>query len=134
TSDGNAALIAAYTAARPSALSLSYEIYRLLPNDTDLTVLKGHGLQGMNFAFIGGVLRYHTPRDDLAHLDLGSVQHQGDAVLATARALLAADLPPPAPHNAHYVDIFGAVLLRWPAWLDLPLAAVVLLALLATGL
>ncbi|PCC70420.1 Peptidase family M28 [Nannocystis exedens] len=133
TSDGNAALIAAYAAARPSALSLSYEIYRRLPNDTDLTVLKGHGLQGMNFAFIGGVLRYHTPRDDLAHLDLGSVQQQGDAVLATARNLLAADLPPPAPHNAHYVDLLGLVLLRWPAWLDLPLAAAALLALLVTA-
>jgi hypothetical protein len=130
TSDGNAALIAAYAAARPSALSLSYEIYRRLPNDTDLTVLKDHGLQGMNFAFIGGVQRYHTPRDDLAHLDLGSVQQHGDAVLATARSLLAADLPPPAPHNAHYVDLLGLVLLRWPAWLDVPLAGAALLALL----
>ncbi|WAS93415.1 M28 family peptidase [Nannocystis punicea] len=133
TSDGNSALIAAYAPARPSALSLSYEIYRRLPNDTDLTVLKGHGLQGMNFAFIGGVLRYHTPRDDLAHLDLGSVQQQGDAVLATARNLLAADLPPPSPHNAHYLDVLGLVLLRWPAWLDVPLAAVALLALLVTA-
>ncbi|MDC0673399.1 M28 family peptidase [Nannocystis radixulma] len=132
TSDGNAALIAAL-GGRPAALSLSYEVYRRLPNDTDLTVLKEHGLQGMNFAFIGGVLRYHTPRDDLAHLDLGSVQQQGDAVLATARNLLAADLPPPSPHNAHYVDLLGGLRLRWPAWLDLPLAGAALLALLLTA-
>ncbi|MCY1067179.1 M28 family peptidase [Nannocystis sp. RBIL2] len=133
TSDGNSALIAAFAGAGANALSLSYEIYRRLPNDTDLTVLKEHGLQGMNFAFIGGVLRYHTPRDDLAHLDLGSVQQQGEAVLATARNLLTADLPPPAPHNAHYVDLLGLVLLRWPAWLDVPLAAAALLALLVTA-
>ncbi|HEY8379129.1 MAG TPA: M20/M25/M40 family metallo-hydrolase, partial [Nannocystis sp.] len=135
TSDGNAALIAAYAAApRPSAHSLSYEVYRRLPNDTDFTILKRHGLQGMNFAFIGGVQRYHTPRDDLAHLDLGSVQQHGDAVLAAARALLAADLPAPSAHNAHYADLLGLVLLRWPAWLDLPLAGLVVLALLASAL
>ncbi|MDC0722225.1 M28 family peptidase [Nannocystis bainbridge] len=133
TSDGNSALIAAFAGAGASALSLSYEIYRRLPNDTDLTVVKQHGLQGMNFAFIGGVLRYHTPRDDLDHLDLGSVQQQGDAVLATARNLLAAELPPPSPHNAHYVDLLGLFLLRWPAWVDVPLAAAALLALLLTA-
>lgn len=131
TSDDNAALIAALAAApRPSAQSLSYEIYRRLPNDTDLTIFKRHGVQGMNFAFIGGVQRYHTPRDDLAHLDLGSLQQQGDGVLAAARGLLASDLSQKTSHNASYVDLLGAALLRWPAWLDLPLALLALLALL----
>lgn len=131
TSDDNAALVAAFSAApHPSAQSLSYEIYRRLPNDTDLTVFKDRGVQGMNFAFIGGVQRYHTPRDDLAHLDLGSLQQQGDAVLASARGLLATDLSQRAADNASYVDLLGAVLLRWPAWLDLPLAALALLSLL----
>lgn len=136
TSDGNAALIAAlaHNTARPSALSLSYEVYRLLPNDTDLTIFKRHGAQGLNFAFIGGVQRYHTPLDDLAHLDLGSVQQQGDAMLATARALLATDLSDRPSENAHYADLFAAVLLRWPARVDLPLAVLTLLALLAAWL
>lgn len=134
TSDGNAALIAALAdAPRPSAQSLSYEVYRRLPNDTDLTIFMVHGTQGMNFGFIGGVQRYHTPRDDLAHLDAGSVQQQGDAAIASARALLAADLSQSPSHNAHYVDLFAAFLLRWPAWLDLPLAALALLAVLAAA-
>jgi hypothetical protein len=134
TSDDNLALISALAdAPRPSALSLSYEVYRRLPNDTDLTVFKRRGAQGMNFAFVGGVQRYHTPRDDLAHLDLGSVQQQGDAVLASARALLDADLSQKPSTNAHYVDLFSAALVRWPAWVDVPLALLVLLALLATA-
>jgi hypothetical protein len=134
TSDGNAALIAALARApRPSAQSLSYEVYRRLPNDTDLTVFKQRGAQGMNFGFIAGLQRYHTPRDDLAHLDPGSVQQQGDAMIASARALLAADLSQRPAHNAHYVDLFAAVLLRWPAWLDLPLVALALLALLTAA-
>ncbi|MBK7825464.1 M20/M25/M40 family metallo-hydrolase [Nannocystis sp.] len=128
TSDGNAALIAAYAAgaARPSAHSLSYEVYRRLGNDTDLSVFKRAGAQGLGFAFIGGVRRYHTPQDDLAHLDLGSLQQQGDAALGTTRALLAAGITPPAG-NATYADLFGLFLLRWPASLDLVLAGLALL-------
>jgi len=131
TSDGNAALISAYAAGapRPSAQSLSYEVYRRLPNDTDLTVFKRAGAQGLGFAFIGDVRRYHTPLDDLAHLDLGSVQQQGDAVLGTARALLAAGVQAPAG-NATYVDLLSLFVLRWPAALDLPLAGLALLTLL----
>lgn len=127
TSDGNAALISAYAAgaARPSAQSLSYEVYRRLPNDTDLSVFKRAGAQGLGFAFIGGVRRYHTPLDDLAHLDLGSLQQQGDSVLGTTRALLAAGITP-AAGNSTYADLFGAVLLRWPADLDLVLAGLAL--------
>ena len=134
TSDGNASLIAAYAAgaARPSAHSLSYEIYRRLPNDTDLTIFKAAGAQGLGFAFIGGVQRYHTPLDDLAHLDPGSLQHQGDSVLGLTRALLAAGPRPPAG-NASYADLLGLVLLRWPAALDLPLAGLALLSLLAAA-
>ena len=134
TSDGNAGLIAGYAAgvARPSALSLSYEVYRRLPNDTDLSVFKRAGAQGLNFAFIGGVRRYHTPLDDLAHLDLGSLQQEGDAVLGAARALLAT-APGPAAGNATYADLFGAVLLRWPAALDLPLAGLALVLVVAAA-
>jgi hypothetical protein len=131
TSDGNAALISAYAtgAPRPSAQSLSYEVYRRLPNDTDLTIFKKAGAQGLGFAFIGDVRHYHTPLDDLDHLDLGSVQQQGDAVLGTARQLLAAGIQPPAG-NATYVDLLGMFVLRWPAALDLPLAGLALLTLL----
>lgn len=135
TSDGNAGLIARFAAgvARPSAQSLSYEIYRLLPNDTDLSVFKRAGAQGLNFAFIGAVRRYHTPLDDLEHLDLGSVQQAGDAVLGAARALLAG-APGPAAGNASYADILGLVLLRWPSVLNLPLAGLGLaLVLVAIG-
>jgi len=134
TSDGNAGLIARFAAGvdQPSAQSLSYEIYRLLPNDTDLSVFKRAGAQGLNFAFLGAVRRYHTPLDNLEHLDPGSVQQAGDAVLGAARALL--DAPPePAAGNASYADLLGLVLLRWPAILNLPLAglgfALVLLAI-----
>lgn len=133
TSDGNAGLIAAYAAgvARPAAHSLAYEVYRLLPNDTDLTIFKKAGVQGLGSAFIGGARRYHTPLDDLAHLDRGSLQQQGDAALGTARALLNTDLSVRTAGNTTYADLLGLWLLRWPAAMDLPLALAAVVMLLA---
>lgn len=133
TSDGNAGIMAAYAAGveRPGAHSLAYEVYKLLPNDTDLTIFKKAGVQGLGNAFIGGVRRYHTPLDDLAHLDRGSLQQQGDAALGAARALLAADLSVRTGHNATYADLLGLVLLRWPAVMDLPLAIAAVVMLIA---
>jgi hypothetical protein len=36
----------------PVSNSLMYSIYKMLPNDTDLTVLENKSIQGYNFAFI----------------------------------------------------------------------------------
>ena len=108
---------------RPVALSVTYKAYKRLPNDTDLTVFKRAGRAGMNFAFIDEVSHYHTPLDDLAHLDLGSLQHQGENALAVARGLAGADLAHPRPGRSCYQDLLGFALLRWPAGLTVPLAA-----------
>ena len=125
TSDENGWLIDAYARSvrRPAALSLTYEAYKRLPNRTDLTVFKHAGMAGMNFAFIGELSHYHTPLDDLAGLDLASVQHQGESALAVTRALGEADLAHPRPGRSVYQDLLGFVLLRWPAGLTAPLAA-----------
>ena len=123
----------AASVARPKSNSLYYFIYRLLPNDTDFTVFKRAGYEGFNFALIGDVERYHTPQDTLANLDLGSLQHQGQNALATVQALAAADLSHPAAEGAVFFDLFGRVLLHWPAswapWLGIMLVAALILVL-----
>src|SRR3989440_129145 len=43
------------------------------------------GLPGLNFAYIGGLVHYHSATDNLAAVDEGSVQHQGSYALALAR-------------------------------------------------
>ncbi|EDM75642.1 peptidase, M20/M25/M40 family protein [Plesiocystis pacifica SIR-1] len=78
-------------ALRGQPSSLSAAIYERMPNDSDLTVFGRAGMSGLNFAFIGGVEHYHTPNDDFAHLDWGSVQQQGQNALAAAKALASAD-------------------------------------------
>lgn len=81
TNNGNAALVRAFSdagCAYPAASSLMYSIYKMLPNDTDLTVFRENAkIQGFNFAFIDDHFNYHTAQDDVAHLDLRSLAHQG---------------------------------------------------------
>jgi hypothetical protein len=118
TSDGNGALIREFAAAAPSpvATSLAYEIYRRLPNDTDMSVFRKYGYAGFDFAFIDNVLAYHTPFDDVAHLDPATVQHAGSYALSLARRLGNADLP--ALHrpvgDAVYFPVCG-FLFHYPA-------------------
>src|SRR5690606_27065961 len=93
-------------------------------NDTDFSIFREAGRRGLNFAFIGDHARYHTPEDDLDHLDLRSLQHHGDAVWALARELGGGDLTladRPAG-EAVYFDVVGRVVVRWPVSWSLPLA------------
>ncbi len=83
TSQGNGKLIEGLAAAIPflSATSLFYEVYKRLPNDTDLTVFKQAGIPGMNFAAIEGLTSYHTQLDRPELLDQGTLQNEGDIIL-----------------------------------------------------
>jgi hypothetical protein len=62
TSEGNGKLVREFAAAAPHPVtsSLSYEAYKLLPNDTDLTFFKQAGLAGLGFAYVNDVAYYHT--------------------------------------------------------------------------
>ena len=80
TSDGNGWLISHYGQAvlEPLATSLSMDVYKILPNDTDLSVFKRAGMGGLNFAFGSGLAYYHTPEDTPENLDQRTLQHQGE--------------------------------------------------------
>ncbi len=81
TNNGNSGLVKNFMSANPKypvANSLMYSIYKMLPNDTDLTVFREEGnIQGYNFAFIDGHYNYHSAQDDSQHLDPKSLAHQG---------------------------------------------------------
>jgi len=116
---------------RPTGSSLLSTVYRLLPNDTNLTVLQRLGVPGANLAFIGGAVRYHTPRDDLAHLDPRSVQHQGENALALVRTLAE---PAAGPEGeAVWFDLLGRRVVRFPEGWALPLSLGALLLALAAA-
>jgi hypothetical protein len=114
----------------PITTSLFAAVYDQLPNNTDLTVFKRAGRAGINFAYIGGGTQYHTPLDDFAHVDAGSVQRRGDQALAMVRAFAAANLGAAAPGEAVWFDVFAAFVVWWPAGWTVWIAAAAL-ALLA---
>ncbi len=85
SNNGNAGLIKAFKEAAPEypvATSLMYSIYKLLPNDTDSTVLRENGdIEGFFFAFIDDHYDYHTVNDNIANLDRNSLAHQGSYLM-----------------------------------------------------
>jgi hypothetical protein len=116
----------AQTARAPASTSLSVFVYKLLPNDTDFSIARARGYPGFNYAFIGRQFDYHSPSSTVAALDRGSVQHMGDEVLGTARALaFSTALPAKAPDKV-YADTLGLMVIAYPSavgWLALAAAA-----------
>ncbi|HEU4510369.1 MAG TPA: M28 family metallopeptidase [Pyrinomonadaceae bacterium] len=115
TSDQNGRLIEEFSKAAPHpvANSLAYEIYRLLPNDTDLTIFKDANLPGLNFAFIDKSTHYHTQLDTSDEIDANSVQHHGNYALALTKHFGNLDLVNLKERNAVYFDVLGLFLVRY---------------------
>ncbi|WP_026932724.1 M28 family peptidase [Christiangramia echinicola] len=85
TNGKNAKLIEAFNEAEtnyPVSNSLAYSIYKMLPNDTDLTVLREKAdINGYNFAFIDDHFDYHTANDLPENLDKETLAHQGSYLM-----------------------------------------------------
>ena len=93
---GNHNLIQEFIDAEPDfpvASSLMYSIYKMLPNDTDSTVLREDGdIDGLFFAFIDDHFHYHTSNDNFENLDRNTLQHQGSYLLPLLHHFADADL------------------------------------------
>ncbi|MFL6844615.1 MAG: M20/M25/M40 family metallo-hydrolase [Allosphingosinicella sp.] len=128
TSRPNAAALAVFarSSARPSANSASADFYRLIPNDTDVSVFRDRGWTILNFAIIGNETRYHSAGDTMASLDPRSVRHMGEQALA-ATASLATQGIPPSGGDRLYLDLLGRGLIVLPMALGLGVLAALLL-------
>lgn len=96
TNSGNASLIEQFKIADPEfpvTNSLAYSIYKMLPNDTDLTVLREEGnINGYNFAFIDDHFDYHTANDTPENLNIETLAHQGSYLMPLLMHFKDADL------------------------------------------
>ncbi len=85
TNRGNSKLIQEFSKVNPKfpvANSLAYSIYKMLPNDTDLTVFREDmDIEGFNFAFIDDYYDYHTALDTYERLDKNSLAHQASYLM-----------------------------------------------------
>ena len=117
TGDANewAVRLFAQHAAHPVTSSIFYTAYKQFPNDTDFTVFKAAGYQGLNFANIHDVVHYHTPRDNFGNADPATLQHHGDNAFSSLQAFANADISNPPKSDAVYFDFLGSWTLLWPA-------------------
>ncbi|MFZ5617166.1 MAG: M28 family peptidase [Pseudomonadota bacterium] len=118
TSDPNGRDIAAYAqrAKAPAGNSLATDIYKMLPNDTDMSEFLALGPDAINLAFSDRVELYHTPLDSLRHLDQRSVAHLGASGLAALDGFLSADAKEQSKKEGRFVfaDAAGRFLIVLP--------------------
>jgi hypothetical protein len=114
----------------PITNSIYYEVYKRLPNDTDFSVFKAAGYQGLNFAIIGDVTHYHTPLDNFEYVSASSLQHQGDNGLAAVLAFANTEIENPSDGEAVYFDVLARSLVIWTDRASFPIAATIAFLLL----
>ncbi len=141
TRAGNEEVIRALATATPYpyATSMSYEVYRRMPNDTDFSVFRDAGVQGLNVAPTGNLAAYHTRLDSAASLDRGTLQHHGSYALGLIRHFGNSDLaaiPDADGGDAVYFNPYPWKLVVYPAERALHLAggaALLYLVIVAVG-
>lgn len=109
----------------------------LLPADTDYRIFYGESkrpISGIDVAFVRNGAVYHTPSDDINHLDPGQIQHMGENVLSVVEGVLSHPFPSPSSiQNRIYFDIFGITMITFkrdvaiPLWNSLLIIAIGLL-------
>jgi len=122
----------ARAAKHPIANSMAYEVYKLMPNDTDFTVFRRHQLAGLNQANVDGYVHYHSMTDNLENIDLRIVQHHGDNMLSMILHLGNLDLQNTKAPDITFYNPIGSWMIYYPSVLDLPLVLVAILLLILT--
>lgn len=133
TSGNNRKLVETYrrNVTTPASDSLMVTIYKQMPNDTDLTAALERGYAGMNFAFVGHQMAYHTPLSTAASLNQGSIQHMGGQILPLVRDFAQATDPGRGSGDMVFADVFGQYFVAYPAGLGWGLAVIVIGAIFA---
>ena len=110
----------------PAANSVSYEVYRRMPNNTDFTPFKEAGKQGLNFAAVGKPHVYHQYYDSPENLSEATLQHHGEHVLAMLEYFGNADLTDVDAPDVSYVSVpFVGLVTYGPLWIRILGAATV---------
>ncbi len=132
TNGGNKNMVKAFKKANPKypvASSLLYSVYKMLPNDTDLTIFREEAdINGFNFAFIDDHFDYHTAQDSYERLDRNSLQHQGEYLMPLLKFFAHEDLDQlNSEEDDVYFNFPGFSLISYPFSWVLPMAMIALI-------
>ncbi|HAN17451.1 MAG: hypothetical protein A2X13_09210 [Bacteroidetes bacterium GWC2_33_15] len=109
----------------PIAHSIAYEVYKILPNDTDFTIFKKIGISGFNAALTDGYVNYHSPTDKPENLSLSSLQHQGSYIMGIAKHFGNTDLTQTKSEDVVYFNLLGYLMILYPVSLNMVLIIIV---------
>jgi hypothetical protein len=131
TSSDNGWVIEEYNKAvdRPLANALAYEIYKLMPNDTDFSTFKNTEIAGLNTAFIDGFSYYHSGIDTPANMNIETLQQQGDLMWDMINHFGSLDLSQTKSEDVIFFTLFDKMIIYPTSW-DWPL---ILIACLLFG-
>jgi hypothetical protein len=118
------------------ANSFAYEIYKVMPNDTDFSDFRNTGITGFNTAFIDGYSYYHSMADRIENMDVRSLQHHGDILMQSLQHFGSISLENTKGEDMIFFNPIGSVLWLYPLSWDLPLmilAFVLWIALVVIG-
>lgn len=96
-------------------------VYDRMENNTDFSVYKDAGFQGMNFSYIGGAYYYHTPYDNYDNIGMDGLQHHGEYLIASLKHFGNLDLSQLASDkDAVFFDYLGKLFV-YPQTFEIPL-------------
>jgi Peptidase family M28 len=113
--------------------SFFVEIYRRMPNGTDLTAFLARGQTGINIACTGAIARYHTSADTFSVVNLAALQHEGDVATQALSGLCAMPADAFPSDSAVFIDVFGRFIVVWPAKSGVVLSFAALLGVIGFG-
>jgi hypothetical protein len=113
------------------ANSMMYEIYKRMPFNSDLSVLKSLGMKGINIAFIENFGHYHTVNDNPGNLSLASLQHHGAYTLGVARHFGNLPLDEVTAPDVVYFNTIGSHMVMYSVKTNHALAILTVAAFLA---
>ena len=113
--------------------SFFVEVYRRMPNGTDLTAFLARGQTGINIACTGAIARYHTSADTFNVVNLAALQHEGDMATQALSGLCAMPADAFPSDSAVFIDVFGRFIVAWPARSGVVLSFAALLGVVGFG-
>ncbi|WP_167761389.1 M20/M25/M40 family metallo-hydrolase [Duganella callida] len=135
TSPGNGKLVTALAQSLPQqvASSMLYELYKVMPNDTDMSSFKRIGVPGLNFAAIEKPVSYHLQTDSIDNLNQATLQQQGEIMLTLTRQFGNRPLEDLSATDRVYFDLPGIGLVHYTTTAVIPLMLVTAAALCAVA-
>jgi len=106
---------------RPFANSFAYEIYKLMPNDTDFSMFRDTNITGFNTALIYGYAYYHSMIDRVENLDPRSLQHMGDILFQSLQHFGKISLDNTKDSDMVFFSPIGSLMVLYPLSWDIPL-------------